>query len=274
MTTFPARLHVLLASRAPVGLVIRRGPAKQVATLLWDRKRDEFKLGQWLKGKIYERRSDLSPDGKLFLYFAMNGEWHREAKGSWTAISHAPYLRASTLFPWGNSWYGGGLWTGRSTYWLNTGWNQPSRHDNKVAKQDTENIYPNAFGGECPGVYYHRLIRDGWTLANANGSKLSSIDIFIKPLPNGWILRKFAHSQISAKPGKGCYWDEHELIPPGKSSGIRHPDWEWAELDAKRLVWASGGKLFAGQLRTTGLVKPVELHDFNNMKFQAIKAPY
>jgi len=39
---FPARLHVLLARDAKVGLVIRRGPSKSVCTVLWDRKRDKF----------------------------------------------------------------------------------------------------------------------------------------------------------------------------------------------------------------------------------------
>ena len=70
MSEFPARIHVLLASHAPLGLVIRRGPSKHVATVLWNRSRDDFQLGQWLKERIYERRSDLSPDGKHFIYFA------------------------------------------------------------------------------------------------------------------------------------------------------------------------------------------------------------
>jgi hypothetical protein len=112
MARFAARIHVLLASGAPVGLVIRRGPSKSVATLLWNRKNDEFQLGQWLKGRIYERRSDLSPDGKHFLYFAMNGKWQKEAHGSWTAISRAPFLKALAIFPKGDCWNGGGLWTG------------------------------------------------------------------------------------------------------------------------------------------------------------------
>lgn len=73
MPKFAPRLHVLLARDAPLGLVIRRGPSKHVATLLWDRRKDTFQLGQWLNGRIYERRSDLSPDGKHFIYFAMNG---------------------------------------------------------------------------------------------------------------------------------------------------------------------------------------------------------
>src|SRR2546426_11287690 len=74
-TKFPPRIHVLLAREAPLGLVIRRGPSKSVCTLLWDQERDTFKLGQWMRGRIYERRCDLSPDGQHFIYFAMNGRW-------------------------------------------------------------------------------------------------------------------------------------------------------------------------------------------------------
>jgi len=80
---FPARLHVLLARNAKVALVIRRGPSKSVCTVLWNRERNTFKLGQWMRGRIYERRSDLSPDGKHFIYFAMNGRWESATKGAW-----------------------------------------------------------------------------------------------------------------------------------------------------------------------------------------------
>jgi hypothetical protein len=104
---------VLLARDAPLGLVIRRGPSSRVATILWHRQRDTFELGQWLKGRIYERRCDLSPDGAHFLYFAMNGQWQSESRGSWSAISRAPYLRAIGFFPKGDCWHGGGLFTGK-----------------------------------------------------------------------------------------------------------------------------------------------------------------
>jgi hypothetical protein len=71
---FPARLHVLMASQVPKAVVIRRGPAKSVCTVGWDRRSDRFELGQWLRGRIYERRADLSPDGRHLIYFAMNGK--------------------------------------------------------------------------------------------------------------------------------------------------------------------------------------------------------
>jgi hypothetical protein len=51
-------------------VVIRLEPSKSVCTLLRDRGRGEFKLGQWLRGRIYERRCDLSPDGKHFFFSA------------------------------------------------------------------------------------------------------------------------------------------------------------------------------------------------------------
>ena len=44
--TPPARLHVILAGEAPLAAVIRSGPAKQVCTILWNRRTDEFTLGE------------------------------------------------------------------------------------------------------------------------------------------------------------------------------------------------------------------------------------
>ena len=116
MTRFSARLHVVLARDAPLGVVFRRGPSKQVCTILWDRKTDKFSVGQWLKGRIYERRSDISQDGKYLIYFAQNGKWSSEVKGSWTAISKAPYLKAVAIFPKGDCWNGGGLFTSAIRY--------------------------------------------------------------------------------------------------------------------------------------------------------------
>jgi hypothetical protein len=104
----PARIHVLLARDAKTAVVIRRGPTRHTAVIGWDRVNDKFKLGQWLYGRIYERRADLSPDGKHLIYFAMNGRWDSSVKGSWSAISRAPYLKAISLFPKGDCWNGGG----------------------------------------------------------------------------------------------------------------------------------------------------------------------
>lgn len=272
-TTFHARIHVLLAREAPVGVVIRRGPSKRVCTLLWDRTTDAFQLGQWFHGRIYERRSDLSPDGTHLIYFAMDGHWDGEARGSWTAISRAPYLKALTLFPKGDAWCGGGLFTGNGRYWLNDDHGHGLLRESPEVRRDLA-FQPEAhFGGECPGVYYVRLLRDGWTLVRREHlGKSKDLTVFEKPAPGGWTLRKLAHEELGAPPGKGCYWDEHQLAGPERT--IPCPDWEWAEVDGNRLVWAAGGRLLRGRLNEAGLAEEVVLHDFNAMAFEPIAAPY
>lgn len=275
MAHFPPRIHILLASQATVGLVIRRGPSKRVATMLWDRDRDTFHLGQWLKGRIYERRSDISPDGKHVIYFAMNGQWQSESRGAWTAISRVPYLKATAFFPKGDCWHGGGLWTGKTTYWLNDGYGHEAVPQTSSLQRDTQYQPEGGCGGECLSVYYPRLLRDGWVWVDRiKVRQWQDKDIFEKPIGHGWTLRKIAHAEVGAPVGKGCYWDEHELIAPDSMVAMACPDWEWAELDHKRLVWATAGKLYAAQVGRDGLTNEAVLFDFNDMVFAALEAPY
>jgi len=232
-------------------------------------------MGQWLRGRIYERRSDLSPDGKHVIYFAMNGKWNSESRGSWTAVSRAPYLKAIAFFPKGDCWHGGGLWTGKNTYWLNDGYGHAIVVDTTAVRRDPKHQPSHDYGGECLGVYYPRLLRDGWELVDRlSVGQWKSTDIFEKPIGKGWTLRKIAHAEVGAPVGKGCYWDEHELVGPDENQTIHCPTWEWADLDRERLVWAANGKLFAAKVQNNGIAGAVELHDFNNMTFEAIEAPY
>ena len=116
----PPRLSVLLASEAPVGVVFRRGPTKLFQIVAWDRERDTFEFGQRFKSTIYPDRSDLSPDGRHMIYFAMGGvAWAIPAtKGTWTAISRTPSLTAIALWGQGDTWGGGGMFTSNTRYWL------------------------------------------------------------------------------------------------------------------------------------------------------------
>lgn len=280
MNRFAPRIHVLLARDAPVGLVIRRGPSKCVATLLWDRRTDEFQLGQWLKGRIYEDRCDLSPDGKHFLYFAT-----KKANYYWTAISRAPYLKALVLLRQLDSYYGGGLWTGRKSFWSSTGPLILQNYTNADFRIDPNYQPVECFGCRYPPVYYTRLVRDGWSFrqnvrefvhepAFAAVGKMKKVLIFEKPIPGGWILRKIVNAEMKGPPGKGYNWDEHELVNPANNSTIACPQWQWADLDGKRLVWAAEGKLFGGRLTGDDLVDETKLFDFSEMTFSPIEAPY
>ena len=272
---FPARLHPILARDSDDAVIFRRGPSKAVCTVHWDRRKNTFKVGQWLKGRIYERRSDLSPDGKYLIYFAMNGKWDSETGGSWTAVSRAPYLKAITLFGKGDCWHGGGLFTGGRQFWLNDGHGHSEMTRSSEVSRDGEFQPDTYYGGECTGVYYVRLQRDGWKLKGHHGAKLDTWTVFEKELPKGWVLRKTAHEQVGAPPGKGCYWDEHELENTQSGTKLQFEGWEWAELDGKRIVYTADGKLFRVSLKSqTALGVPKELYDFNDMGFAELTAPY
>lgn len=278
MPKFPARVHPILARKANTAVIIRRGPSKSVCTMLWDRTRDDFKLGQWLRGRIYERRCDLSPDGRHFIYLAMNGKWDGPVKGSWTAISRAPYLKALALWPSGDCWNGGGLFLSDSVFWRNA---NPYQDEMDVVgrlrklTEDPNLPFHESYGGECPGVYYIRLQRDGWTLQRHEvRSADDHVAVFEKAFPSGWVLAKSAHASINHTAGRGCYYDTHRLLHRESGTVVDHPEWEWAELDRKRLVWVTKGVLHAAKIHGKGLGDVKVLHDFNDMEFEAIEAPY
>lgn len=219
------------------------GTFAQVCTLLWDRRTDTFTLGQWLKGRIYERRCDLSPDGKHFIYVAMDGKWSGLSKGSWSASARVPYLKALAFFPKGDYWNGGRLFLDDNRYWLNgDGCYQQSRGSTDLQREQTHRPVGGR-GSECLNVYYSRLLRDGWRLKDHLSAGLTGeCDMFEKPLADGRLLRTDAHAQIGSQPGKGCYWDEHELVRSQSGLCLKQPDWEWADVDGSRLVWAASGR--------------------------------
>ncbi|MFN0016377.1 MAG: hypothetical protein ACKVU2_17690 [Saprospiraceae bacterium] len=279
----PPRLHILLASQASLGIVIRRGPSKQYCTLLWDRKTDTFTLGQWLKGRIYEHRCDLSPDGKHFLYFAINARRSRKGPMCWTAISRTPYLRAIALYGDEETWLGGGAFLNDKTYYVNGGvFFQTLRESKEVVmkKPDSKakviSIEEAAAQSKYPmtgdlGVYCYRLERNGWSLTSGH---IKNHFVFEKPVGRKWLLKMLVNQGSSGKTGKQSTWSEYSLVHLPDQTVQHFPDWEWADIDRSRLVWATKGQIWAGLLNDTGLTNEKLLHDFNDMCFEAIKAPY
>jgi len=247
-----------------------------VAVVGWDRTNDEFTVGQWFYGRIYERRCDLSPDGQHLVYFAMNGRWNSEVLGSWTAVSKAPYIKALGLWPKGDCWNGGGLFISNEKFWLNSGLHQHATiHEAPGLEHQSECPWPSHYGGECPGVYYVRLQRGGWRLVDhrLDGAG-GGITHFSKRVNDYWSLHKFAHETINNPVGRGCYFDEHSLENDKTQEFIACPDWEWADVDGERMVWASDGVLFAGRPERKGIVGTKELFDFANISYERLKAPY
>lgn len=143
-----------------MAVLLRRGPSKLVQCLLWNLETDEVTPGQWFKGRIYEHRCDLSPDGKLFVYFAANHKGQRWDEGSWTAISRPPYLTALALWFKGDCWDGGGIFDSNWQVRIN------GLRDHRYAKEfAAPKVKVGSLGerrGEDWPIERDRRVRDGW----------------------------------------------------------------------------------------------------------------
>ena len=120
------RLSLVFARSAPIAVILRRGPTRWVEVIKWNTAKDKFECGQWLHGRIYAERCGLSPNGKLFVYFAMKygrvGKEHGYEQ-TFTAVSKPPYLTALALWPEGSTWGGGGHFVDDATLRLAYGAN-------------------------------------------------------------------------------------------------------------------------------------------------------
>jgi hypothetical protein len=161
----PCRLYFLLAREAPVGVLFRRGPSQWTQLVRWNLEEDTFEPGQWFKGRLYEKRADLSPDGTKLIYFArkLNARTlaDREYTYAWTAISRPPYLTALALWPKGDCWNGGGLFATDTRVWLNHFKTQARAHANHPPKGLEVKCHEGE-RGEDDTVLARRLSRDGW----------------------------------------------------------------------------------------------------------------
>ena len=111
-------LFVIPARDEPVAVILRRGPSHWYHVILWETRRDAFTHGAWFKGRIYEDKCDLSPDGRLFIYFVRQGSRSgTDFTLAWTAISRPPWLHALVLWPQGTTYGGGGKFTAPRTVW-------------------------------------------------------------------------------------------------------------------------------------------------------------
>ena len=251
-----ARLHVLLAREASVGLVIRHGTAKSVCTLLWNRKTDKFTLGQWMRGRIDTESCDLSPNGSHFLYTAAKYALFKPSKYvdpvgqsiAWTVVSRSPYLKAVAYYPQRRA---GGWFLNETEYCVPGGNSDPDDRESPEVRRVVADL-------PVPSLYGARLLRGGWGMEDLRAQFVRRID-YVKPAGAGWELR---HTQQ-----KGYRLSQGQV--EADTSG-----WEWADMDGERLVWAANGCLWVGQMRGDGIRSIKLLHDFNGMSLERVAAPY
>lgn len=276
------RIYAVLARKAPIAVVFRRGPSRQVLTIAWNTNTHEFRMGQWFKGRIYEHRCDLSPSGEKLIYFAAK---HRTPLFTWTAVSRPPFLTALAMWPKGDSWGGGGLFKNERTISLNHLKGQFGLAEGfELPRAITVEPCGKYSGqGEDAPILSQRLSRDGWSL---------------RQTAEGW--KKRPNSRMWYEPSKKETWTKSNGAWTLEMSniGIHERDGPWyvmqhrildsqgaVALDLGRSDWAdwslSGELLFARRgclyrLMTRGggeLGVPEELIDLRELRFEAVPSP-
>lgn len=164
---------------------------------------------------------------------------------------------------------GGGLFKSETVNWLN------GLHDHKIVRTDgglnftDMRFNDDHFGHESLGVYYPRLLRDGWKLGEYKSiSRWNELRVFEKK-----INKNLAAPENSALPKRraerqGSYWDEHELENISTQTILKFPDWEWAEKDDDAVIWAENDCLYRAGLGTNTLGTRNLLHGLNDYKFK------
>lgn len=107
----PPRIYCIPAAEAPVVAVFRRGPTNWSHVGRWDLAGQRYEPGAWLRGRIFPRRSDLSPDGRVLCYFAHKPTATWEQGEAYVALSKLPWLKALHAFGTCGTWTRGYYFT-------------------------------------------------------------------------------------------------------------------------------------------------------------------
>lgn len=300
LETDGVNLYVLVAQAARIAVVFRRGPARRTQLLIWRLDTDTVESGQWFKGRIYERRCDLSADGTLLALFCAS---FRKPLFSWTAITRPPYVAPLALWPKGDCWGGGGLFEGGALK-LN--------HGSGVAGENTLKLDP-AFRlpahlsmqplsmplgqGEDDPLRVLRMERDGWQWIGAKPgphirqTKSNVYRLFDKPfvarrqIPGhqpGPLFLQLQHHAIAENQGR-WYLETAQIVDGENKMLMDLGRVDFADLDpGGDVLYGAKGCLYrlpltqwAGseQGKSDSAPAPLRVADLNGQRFEIVSAP-
>jgi hypothetical protein len=205
------RIFGICASVSPRVVLIRRGPTKHTLCVLWNTATHEFFAGQWFKGRIYEERCGLSPNGDKFVYLAAD---QKPPFYAWTAVSRPPFLTALALWPNSGTWGGGGVWDTNRRLMLNQmGVPKLGKGFRKPPELEVRPIAPWAGHGEDDPIRTLRMKREGWIVVDEGSCK--------KALWDAPLVWEYARPAVWRKM-RGQYSLERRLLGVNEKNGPWH----------------------------------------------------
>ena len=260
MTSSAARISLYLARDAPVVAIIRRGPTKWTQMLKWNLLDDSIESGQWFRGRVYSKRSAISPSGTYLIYFA--ADWSkrvREFGPTWTAISRVPYFTALALWPEDSTWGGGGFFVEEYEVAFKTG-------DLELAPGFS---VPTKFKHMVANLPPYPKKRSNWLLSDL------SIDTDIQLTADRTSHQELAHGRVLLK---GCATKTHNdyffIREQGQDFMIEQGQGLEADHRGRTLI-AAAGKLYVlgADEPFTGVKDLPVLANLNDNKPNRFKSP-
>lgn len=239
--------------------MLRRGPSDWVRLSQWNIADDTFAHGQWMHARVYERRSDLSPDGTLFVAFVRGTpDEPLPNHDTWVAISRPPWFTALALWFVGGTYSIGGNFPASGQLWLGF---EPNPPDQGVlppwlkAETNREGYIDRTSDWPDRTVWNSRMLRDGWRRVPEVEPETWQRRHPDQPLTLKMILR----STLDFDAFGGRYQLDYELHNESENvSPIGRATWaDWDQRD--RLIVAREGKLFNWNLNG----EPTVIADFN-----------
>jgi hypothetical protein len=276
------RIFGVSARAAPRVVLIRRGPTKHVLLLTWDTRKHEFHAGQWFKGRIYEERCDLSPQGDKLIYLAAN---HKGDLQSWTTVSRPPFLTALALWPNMGTWGGGGLFESDRVIAINSCYPAVTpRSGVRIPKGiRVVPIARWAGRGEDDPIRTLRMKRDGWELADAGETKVYRTT---KPYsweferPERWRKRRgnliLERRLLGIHEINGPWYAREHYLLDGQENillALGRSDWaDWSQ--SGELLFAREGRVHRVVIGAGGAPgEPDELIDLRALRFEEVPPP-
>jgi hypothetical protein len=260
------------AAEAPIGVVLRRGPSDWSRLSVWHTETDAIEHGQWLRGRVYSRRCDVSPDGSLFAYFVHKATGGPDVHAdSWAAVSRPPYFTALALWAIGTTYFAGGHFIdGRTLYmsgvtdapdigavppWLRLSTDAP--YIDRTPEWTDRTVHVN------------RLLRDGWRPAGDASDPRATWE-HAAPSPDDdrvLVMAPALDADFSSYGGRNV--DDYALRTPGGGLDVLGRA-TWAGFDhGGRLVMARDGQIVERQRDRSERV----IADFNDQSPAPEAAP-
>ncbi len=200
------------------------------------------------------------------MYFAqkLGGRQDATYTYAWTAVSRPPWLTALALWPKGNCWDGGGLFSSDYDTWVNHSTDGAHPHPDHRPKGLRVTAEDRGRGEDFP-IYGLKLARDGWIAVSRLRTQLRRSSQGFQTLQPGVWERpwKSGRWKLVMRHSIAAYRQRYDFKVAGPGWVEPLPGAEWADWDDDRgLIYAARGAIYRAKPTRANLGPSSELANF------------